>query len=98
MMKEHIMITQHGFRAKLKSRQHGAVAIIVAICLTLLIGMIGLVVDLGHMFIIKTELQNAADSCALAAARELDGTAESLERAEKTGITVGQRNNVDLQK
>jgi hypothetical protein len=97
MMKEHIMITQHGFRAKLKSHQHGAVAIIVAICLTLLIGMIGLVVDLGHMFIIKTELQNAADSCALAAARELDGTAESLERAENAGITVGQRNNVDLQ-
>jgi hypothetical protein len=91
------MISQQGFRAKFKSRQHGAVAIIVAICLTVLIGMIGLVVDLGHMFIIKTELQNAADSCALAAARELDGTADSLERAENAGITVGQRNDVDLQ-
>lgn len=97
VMKEHIMIKRKGSLAKLKSCQHGAVAIMVAICLTLLIGMIGLVVDLGHMFIIKTELQNAADSCSLAAARELDGTAESLERAEKSGITVGQRNNVDLQ-
>ncbi len=91
------MISQQGFRAKFKSRQHGAVAIIVAICLTVLIGMIGLVVDLGHMFIIKTELQNAADSCALAAARELDGAADSLVRAENAGIIVGQRNNVDLQ-
>lgn len=91
------MIRQQGFRVKFKSRQHGAVAIIVALCLTLLIGMIGLVVDLGHMFVIKTELQNAADSCALAAARELDGNTDSLERAENAGITVGQRNNVDLQ-
>lgn len=91
------MISQQGFRTKFKSRQHGAVAIIVAICLVVLIGMIGLVVDVGHMFIIKTELQNAADSCALAAARELDGTADGLARAENAGITVGQRNNVDLQ-
>lgn len=97
VIKEHIMNRQQGFRAKFKSRQQGAVAIIVAICLTLLVAMIGLVVDLGHMFIIKTELQNAADSCALAAAKELDGTAESLERAENTGIIVGQLNNVDLQ-
>lgn len=91
------MIKQQNFLAKSKSRQHGAVAIIVAICLTLLIGMIGLVVDVGHMFVIKTELQNAADSCALAAARELDGTVDGLERAENAGRTVGQRNNVDLQ-
>jgi hypothetical protein len=96
-MKEHMMNKQQGIRAKFKSRQQGAVAIIVAICLTLLIAMIGLVVDLGHMFVIKTELQNAADACALAAARELDGNANSLERAENAGITIGQRNNVDLQ-
>lgn len=77
--------------------QRGAVAIIVALCLVVLVGMIGLVVDLGHMFVIKTELQNAADACALAAARELDGAPDALLRAESAGLTVGQRNNVDIQ-
>jgi Flp pilus assembly protein TadG len=91
------MIRRQGLRAKFKSRQQGAVAIIVAISLTVLVGMIGLVVDLGHMFIIKTELQNAVDSCALAAARELDGASDALLRAESAGIAVGQKNKVDLQ-
>lgn len=80
-----------------RQRQRGAVAIIVGLCIVVLIGMIGLVVDLGHMFITKTELQNAADSCALAAARELDGGSDSLLRAENAGITVGQQNKVGLQ-
>jgi Flp pilus assembly protein TadG len=80
-----------------RQRQRGAVAIIVGISIVVLIGMIGLVIDLGHMFVIKTELQNAGDACALAAAKELDGTADALFRAENAGITVGQQNKADLQ-
>lgn len=60
--------------------QRGAVAIIVGICIVVLVGMIGLVVDMGHLFVFKTELQNAADSCALAAAKELDGASDALDR------------------
>ena len=77
--------------------QRGAVAIIVGICIVVLVGMIGLVVDMGHLFVFKTELQNAADSCALAAAKELDGASDALLRAESAGITVGQQNKADLQ-
>ncbi len=77
--------------------QRGAVAIIVGICIVVLVGMIGLVVDMGHLFVYKTELQNAADSCALAAAKELDGASDSILRAESAGITVGQQNKADLQ-
>jgi Flp pilus assembly protein TadG len=69
----------------------------VALSLFVLVGMIGLVLDLGHMYIIKTELQNASDACALAAARELNGDANSLTRAENSGITVGGQNRVDFQ-
>lgn len=83
--------------ANLKNRQGGAVAIIVALSLFVLVGMIGLVLDLGRLYIIKTELQNVADACALAAARELNGDANSLTRAENAGITVGGRNRVDFQ-
>ncbi len=80
-----------------RQRQRGAVAIIVGLCIVVLVGMIGLVLDLGHMFVTKTELQNAADSCALAAARELDGGTDALLRAENMGLTVGQQNKVDFQ-
>ena len=84
---------------KLPGRQYqkGAVAIIVGLCIVVLVGFLGLVADLGRLFITKTELSNAADACALAAAAELKGDAESLTRAESAGITVGQRNNVNFQ-
>jgi hypothetical protein len=59
--------------------------------------MAGLVLDLGRLFIVKAELQGAADGCAISAARELDGRSDSLNRATNAGIQVGIRNLVDLQ-
>lgn len=78
-------------------RQKGAVAITVGLSLVVLIGFLGLVVDLGQMFVTKTELQNAADACALAAARELDGAPDALTRAVNAGIAVGTHNRVGFQ-
>jgi hypothetical protein len=57
--------------------------ITVAAALLLLIGVTGLVVDLGRLYIARNELQAAADAAALAAAYELDGTGQGLERAAK---------------
>jgi Flp pilus assembly protein TadG len=95
-MKEHIMIRQQGFRAKVKSRQHGAVAIIVALSLVVLIGMLGLVIDLGHLYVTKTELQNAADAAALSGAKELDGTLDGVNAASASAIEAARRNKYDL--
>jgi len=79
-------------------RQRGAVAIIVGLSLAVLIGFVGLALDLGKLFIAKTELQNSADACALAASRELTGTnATQLAIAEAAGITTGTRNRVLFQ-
>ena len=85
-------------------RQRGAVAIIAALALPLLIGFAGLAIDLGRMYVQKTELQNATDACALAAARELtcDPTAGAcaasfLINAENTGLTVARLNRTDFQ-
>ncbi len=72
--------------------QKGTVAIIVALSLPVMIGMAGLALDLGKLYVTKTELQNAADACALAAAVELDGTASQFAIAESRGIVVGQLN------
>jgi hypothetical protein len=59
----------------------GFVLLTLAFALVLLIGVTGLVVDLGRLYIARTELQAAADAAALAAAYELDGSARGLERA-----------------
>lgn len=53
--------------------------------------------DFGRLFIVKTELQTAMDSCALAAAQELDGQASALARARSAGITAAKLNRVNLQ-
>ena len=72
--------------------QNGAVAIIVALSLPVLIGMAGLALDLGKLYVTKTELQNAADACALSAAVELDGTTSQIAKAESVGLAVGELN------
>ena len=51
----------------IRRNQRGAVAIIVGLTLAVLIGFAGLALDLGRLYVNKSELQNAADSCALAA-------------------------------
>lgn len=88
-------------RAALRRRPaSGAVAILVALAMTTLLGMAGLAVDSARLFINKTELQTAADACALAAAAELNcttGTAQCLVAAEAAGQSVAARNRRDLQ-
>jgi hypothetical protein len=73
------------------------VAIITGLALAVLIGIVGLALDLGRMYVVKTELQNAADACALTAARELNGLPDALTRAENAGVTVAQRHRVVFQ-
>jgi Flp pilus assembly protein TadG len=74
---------------------HGAVAVVVGIAIFVLVGMIGLASQ-GSV-VNKTELQNAADACALAAARELDGNSDALTRADAAGVLVGTKNLVGFQ-
>jgi hypothetical protein len=75
--------------------------------LVVLIGFAGLAIDLGRFFVIKAELQNAMDACALSAASQLrPGTndAKTLERAAaygrvffKTGVNDAVKNKVNFQ-
>lgn len=78
------------------SRQRGVVAIVVALMLAALVGMIALVADLGHLFVTRTALQNAADAAALAGARELDGTAAGIGRAVAQANAVAAQNHYDF--
>ncbi|SEF39102.1 Putative Flp pilus-assembly TadE/G-like [Nitrosomonas ureae] len=79
-------------------KERGVVAIMVALSMAVLIGFVGLALDLGKLFVTKSELQNSADACALAAARELTGASTNqLTLAEAAGITAGISNNVQFQ-
>jgi Flp pilus assembly protein TadG len=78
-------------------RAQGAVILLVCFFLLFLLGFMGIALDFGHMFVVKTELQTAMDSCALAAAQELDGQATALTRAANAGMTAANANRVNLQ-
>ncbi len=51
--------------------QKGSVAIVAAAGVLLILGMVGLAVDLGHLYAIKSELRRAADAGAMAGVRAL---------------------------
>ncbi|MCB2123724.1 MAG: hypothetical protein KDE06_10740, partial [Rhodobacteraceae bacterium] len=53
--------------------EDGAILVIVAVSLGMILGMIALSYDLGRMAATQSELQSYADHVALAAAGELDG-------------------------
>ena len=61
------------------ARQRGAVLVLVAVGMLAIIGMAGLALQSGHLFVNKTHLQNALDAAALSAAKTLnnDGTVET---------------------
>lgn len=89
----------------LSNRHHQQGAVIVTVALVMLfllvmlclLGFMGIALDFDHLFIVKTELQTAMDSCALAAAQELDGQSTALTRAASAGQTAGNLNDVSLQ-
>lgn len=90
-----------------RKSQSGAVAIVVGVSIAVLIGFAGLALDLGRLYINKTELQNAADACALAAAPYLDcdpdiagscpADKSNLEKAKRAGIFAAAQNKRDFQ-
>lgn len=86
-------------------RQRGTVAVVVAVSSLALFAFAGIGLDAGRLFINKTELQSAADACALAAAAELvcdpavagGCPASYLLRAQAAGIFVAAKNKRDFQ-
>ena len=87
----------HSSPARARQRQQGSVVVLAAMLLLLLLGFAGIALDFGRLFIVKTELQTAMDSCALAAAQELDSQSSALTRARNAGLTAANLNRVNLQ-
>lgn len=62
--------------------QKGGYLVIMAVLIAVLVGIGGLAIDLGRLFVLRSEMQNAADAAAVAAAMELDGGFGARSRAE----------------
>lgn len=64
-------------------RKRGFVLIATCIVLVLLLAAAGLGIDIGRMYVIKSELQAYADAAALSAAKQLDGSDRGLAQARE---------------
>jgi hypothetical protein len=80
-----------------RSGDLGALSVFAGISIAVLIGFVGLAVDLGRAFVIHGEVQAASDSCALAAAAELNGAPDSALRARSVGRYLANRNTYEFQ-
>jgi uncharacterized membrane protein len=63
------------------STERGYILIATSFSLAFLLGVAGLAVDIGRMYIAKNEAQAYVDSASLAAVQQLDGTSAGIARA-----------------
>jgi uncharacterized membrane protein len=66
-----------------RSRKDGFVLIVTCFVLVILLGLAGLGIDIGRMYVIQSELQAFADAAALNAALRLDGSEHGITRARQ---------------
>jgi len=69
------------------ARERGFSLILIGLALFVMIGMLGLAIDIGRMFVYKTELQAFADNSAMAAIAQMDGTQTGVQGANATALT-----------
>ena len=56
---------------QIRTDECGQAAVMTAVCMVAIIGFLGLGIDVGHLRLVKRDLQKAADAAALAAGLEL---------------------------
>ena len=76
-------------RSLLKDEQ-GATAVFLSFLTIFGIGAAALVIDIGQMTVLKTQMQNRADASAMAAARYLNSTPDARSRAEAVARHAAQ--------
>lgn len=77
-------------RGKTATTRRGAVAVLAALLMIVAVGMVACAVDIGYVALVRTQLQRAADSAALAAVAELPVIpGSSGQTAERTRSKAG---------
>src|SRR5438128_1138659 len=77
--------------------EKGVVIFIVAAGLLVFLGMAGLAFDLGRLYNVKSELQNAVDAAAMAGAAELNGAASGIDAAVSSAVAASNNYNFNSQ-
>jgi Flp pilus assembly protein TadG len=80
------LINEQGGR--LWSGERGSIMIMTAIFALLLLLMVGLCIDISRLYMVRAELQNAADAAALTGAREINGGTGGIDDAVTQATTV----------
>jgi len=73
-------------------RKRGATAVVVATCIPVILGFAALTIDMGYLYNVKIELQNAADAAALACA---SGLPEGVDEAHARAMLFAHKNAAD---
>lgn len=71
-----------------RTNERGSVMIMTAILMAGIILAVGLCIDVARVYMVRTELQNAADAAALTAARELSSGAGGIQDAVTRATTI----------
>ena len=77
------------------SRDRGAILIWATLSMVMLVSMMALALNVGHMVSVRGELRNAADAAALAGVMELDGTEAVLDGAVDLAIDQAAQHSTD---
>lgn len=78
--------------ARLRRDERGSILIQATLTIVAIMGMIGLALDGGRLFMVNNDLQDLADAAALAGAAKLDGTIGAMQRAD--AVARNLNNNV----
>jgi Flp pilus assembly protein TadG len=78
--------------------ESGQALVLVAITMVVLLGFVGLAIDVGNAYFTQRELQKAADAAALAGALELPDQAAATTVAQQYGAADGEKNEATLVK
>jgi hypothetical protein len=66
-------------------KQQGVFTVITALASVVLLAVVGLAVDASRLMVVRGELKNATEACALAAVAELNGQPRATEKAAEIG-------------
>lgn len=76
-----------------RQRQRGAFLVLAAILMAVLLGMAALGIDVGRVYALRSEMQNAVDAATLAAAAELDSGADARARGRSAARALLQHDS-----
>ncbi len=70
-----------------KTGERGFSLMLIALSVFVMIGMLGLAIDMGRIFIYKSELQTFADNSAMGAIAKMDGSQSGIQGANSMALT-----------